>query len=172
MEERAATPFILSLLSGLFIVAGTIMGILFWTPYSGYYPSPPGLPYLVSSGVCGILILLAAFFLYSRPQLHVAWGVMILVLSIGSMFGLFTGYYALFGGLGALFGLIGGATSISWRPYGTPLIHPGNAVRMCHVCGRYVPMSFAFCIYCGAPAPTMPPSNAGAGTPPPSPPRP
>lgn len=171
MEEHTATPFILSLLGGLFIVAGTVMGFLYLSSYT-YYPSTGyATPFLVTAGICGFLILLATFLLYWRPALHVAWGVMILVLSVASMFGLTTGYYALFGGIGVVFGLIGGALTISPR-IGRPPIHPAGLMRMCHVCGRYIPMSTAFCIYCGAAAPTFPPAGPASGSPPPSPPRP
>ncbi len=148
------------------------MGFVYQSSYSYYYTPSYYLPFLITAGVCGILIVLAAFFIYARPTLHVAWGVVILVLSVASTFGLVTGYYALFGAVGVVFGLIGGALSISWRPFGSAPVHPASLVRMCHACGRYVPMTQAYCIYCGAPAPTMPPASPGTGMPPSSPPRP
>ncbi len=176
MEERVATPFILSLLSGLFIIAGTVMGFVYLPTYTtypyGYIPTYY-VPFLVTSGICGILILFAAYMLYLRPQLHVAWGVMILVLSVASVFSVVTGYYALFGAIGVIFGLLGGAMAIALRSGGFFAPSPASAVRLCPSCGRYVPAMFPYCTYCGAPAPTMrpgttaaPPPTAPPGSPP------
>jgi len=173
LEERAATPFILSLLSGLFILAGTVMGFVYLPTYTtypyGYVPSYY-LPFLVSSGISGILILLAAYFLYLRPQLHVAWGVMVLVLSVASVFSVVTGYYAIFGAIGVIFGVLGGSMAIVWRAEGFPGAHPAGLVRLCFSCGRYVPMAFPYCGYCGSPAPVMRQPSAGMGAPPSTPP--
>lgn len=171
MEERAATPFILSLLAGLFVLAGTVMGFVYMPSYVGYpYSYVPNyyVPFLVTSGICGILILLASYFLYLRPELHVAWGVMILVLSVASVFSVVTGFYALFGVIGVLFGVLGGAMAIAWRATGMTPSGPGGLVRLCFACGRYVPMSFPYCGYCGTPAPVLRPP--GSGMPPASPP--
>jgi hypothetical protein len=172
LEDRVATPFILSLLAGLFDLAGTVMGFLYLPSYTYYpygYTPPYYVPFLVTSGICGILILLAAYFLYLRPQLHVAWGVMILVLSVSSVFSVITGYYALFGVIGTIFGLLGGAMAISLRAGGLFPATPPGLLRLCPSCGRYVPMMLPYCGYCGTPAPTVRPPSAGPGVPPGSP---
>lgn len=172
MEDRVATPFILSLLSGLFVLAGTVMGFVYLPSYSSYpYGYVPNyfVPFLVTSGICGILILFGAYMLYLRPPLHVAWGVMILVLSVASVFSVVTGFYALFGSIGTIFGLLGGAMAIALRTGGLlPAAAPGF-VRLCPACGRYVPLAFPYCSYCGSPAPTVAPTRPGI--PPSNPPR-
>lgn len=175
MEDRVATPFILSLLSGLFVLAGTVMGFVYLPSYTSYpYGYTPNyfVPFLVTSGICGILILFSAYMLYLRPQLHVAWGVIILVLAVASVFSVVTGYYALFGSIGVIFGLLGGAMAIGLRAGGMFPAGPANLVRLCPACGRYVPMMFPYCSYCGSPAPTVRPAATGAppSTPPGTPP--
>ncbi len=175
MEERVATPFILSMLGGLFVVAGTVMGFVYLPSYTtypyGYIPTYY-VPFLVTSGICGILILFGAYMLYLKPELHVAWGSMILVLSVASVFSVVTGYYALFGAIGVIFGLLGGALAIALRSGGMMATMPANAVRMCPACGRYVPAMFPYCTYCGTPAPTLRPGAQAAppGSPPAHPP--
>ena len=175
MEERLSTPFVLSLLGGLFVLAGTIMGFVYLPSYGSYpygYVAPYNVPFLVTSGVAGILILLGAYFLYLRPELHVAWGVMILVLSVASTFAVVTGYYALFGSIGIIFGLIGGSMAVGWRAGGLAPRGPGLA-RVCYACGRYVPMGFPYCGYCGSPATAVrPPSAMPPSMPPGAPPQP
>lgn len=171
MEDRVATPFILSLLAGLFVLAGTVMGFVYLPntttyPY-GYVPSYY-VPFLVTSGICGILILFAAYMLYLKPSLHIAWGVMILVLSVASVFSVVTGFYALFGVIGVIFGLLGGAMAIALRSGSMFAASPMGGVRLCPACGRYVPMMFPYCTYCGTPAPSMRPGTPA--TPPATPP--
>jgi hypothetical protein len=173
LEERVATPFILSLLSGLFVLAGTVMGFVYLpdtTIYPYTYVPNYYVPFLVTSGICGILILFAAYMLYLKPGLHVAWGVMVLVLSVASVFSVVTGFYALFGAIGVIFGLLGGAMAIGLRAGGMFAPTMQNYMRMCPACGRYVPGSFPYCTYCGAPAPTVRPAVAGTGAPPSTPP--
>jgi hypothetical protein len=173
LEERVATPFILSLLSGLFVLAGTVMGFVYLpntTVYPYSYVPTYYVPFLVTSGICGILILFAAYMLYLKPGLHVAWGVMVLVLSVASVFSVITGYYALFGAIGVIFGLLGGAMAIGLRAGGMFAPGPPGYMRLCPSCGRYVPMAFPYCTYCGAPAATVRPATAGMGTPPSTPP--
>ena len=168
MEDRVATPFILSLLGGLFVLAGTVMGFVYLPSVStypyGYIPNYY-VPFLVTSGICGILILFAAYMLYLRPPLHVAWGVIILVLSVASVFSVVTGFYALFGAIGVIFGLLGGAMAVALRSGGLFGPTPPGAVRLCPSCGRYVPMMFPYCTYCGTPAPTV---RTGTATMPPA----
>lgn len=60
--------------------------------------------------VSGVVILVSALLLKSRPKEHTTWGILILVFSILSFFGM--------GGflIGALLGIIGGAFALSWQP--------------------------------------------------------
>src|SRR2546426_7975686 len=80
LEERPLTAFILSLLGGLFVVVGTGLGFVLYSssPY-GYVSELTGILVGVSIAF-GILMLTMTMLLYRRPELHVAWGVTILVL--------------------------------------------------------------------------------------------
>ncbi len=168
MEERPIGGFILSLLGGVFVVLGTIMGLVFvpagpyaYAPIPNYY-----YPFLLTTAVCGALVLLGAMFLYWHPTLHVIWGVVVLVFAGASTVGVITGYYALFGLAGAILGVVGGAVSIAWSPGGTPGAGLTSSVRLCPACGRFVPAVYPFCPYCRSPAPTATPPGATSAWPP------
>lgn len=60
--------------------------------------------------VAGVLVLVGAVMLYSQHQETVAWGVIILVFSVLSLFGM-GGFLA-----GAVLGIVGGALALGWRP--------------------------------------------------------
>lgn len=60
--------------------------------------------------VSGVIVLVGAILLKSRPKECNTWGVLILVFSILSFFGM-GGFF-----IGAIIGIIGGAMALSWRP--------------------------------------------------------
>lgn len=60
--------------------------------------------------VAGIIVLISAIMLNSRPQDHTAWGVIILIFSIISFIGM-GGFF-----IGGILGIIGGVLAISFRP--------------------------------------------------------
>lgn len=60
--------------------------------------------------LCGMVVLLLAFMLKKRPAAHSTWGVLIIVFSVLSFFGL-GGFF-----VGALLGIMGGAFALNWRP--------------------------------------------------------
>lgn len=64
----------------------------------------------VLSLISGVVVLVAALLLRSRPREHTTWGTLILIFSILSFFGM-GGFF-----IGALLGIIGGALALSWRP--------------------------------------------------------
>ncbi|MDD3932490.1 MAG: DUF6114 domain-containing protein [Methanoculleus sp.] len=76
---------------------------------TGYFP-------FVAAGigiwgiVCGIIILIGSYMLYSRPASHAAWGVVILIFSLLSVFegGGFV--------IGLILGVIGGILAIVLKP--------------------------------------------------------
>jgi hypothetical protein len=85
------------------------------SPMDGYHYQTGYFP-LVAAGigiwgiVCGIVILAGSYMLYSRPASHVAWGVIILVFSLLSIFegGGFV--------IGMILGVIGGILAIVQKP--------------------------------------------------------
>lgn len=169
METRPINGFILSLLGGLLIILGTVVGIVLTPTYSGPYYTMPGYfyPFLLTSAVCGILVLVAAAEMYLHPDYHVAWGVVSLVLSIGAAVGAITGYFSLFGVVGVVIGTVGGAVAIGWKSNTASPGMLGAAARMCPGCGRYVPAATPYCAFCGTPAPITRPPSAWTAQPPP-----
>jgi hypothetical protein len=58
----------------------------------------------------GILVLIGAIMLNTRPAEHTAWGALILAFSVISFLGM-GGFW-----IGALIGIAGGALALAWRP--------------------------------------------------------
>lgn len=129
------TAYILSLIAGiLIIVSGSFTAFFTYTwlarwaapsiskipssvPHWDYWvPSPLTFAHIIFitiatlSLVSGVVILVSALLLRSKPREHTTWGTLILVFSILSFFGM--------GGflIGALLGIIGGALAIIWQP--------------------------------------------------------
>ncbi len=61
----------------------------------------------------GIVVLAGSVLLYSRPQQASTWGILVLVFSVLSLFGM-GGFF-----VGAILGLLGGALALSWKPVAT-----------------------------------------------------
>src|SRR2546422_11589025 len=69
----------------------------------------------VVSVALGLLMLAMTLMLYLRPELHVAWGVTILVFAAGSITSVFSGYGGVgVGGIGVGLGGVGGSPAIRW----------------------------------------------------------
>lgn len=60
--------------------------------------------------IAGILVLVGAVMLRSRPEQASTWGMIILVFSIVSLFGM-GGFF-----VGAALGFVGGLLAVTWRP--------------------------------------------------------
>ncbi len=167
MEERPLAAFILSLLGSMFVIVGTVLGFVL----SGPYRLPGDLTTILASVslALGILMLSMTMLLYVRPELHVAWGVTILVFASASITSVFSGYGGLgLGVIGMVLGIVGGSLAIAWRPgMGMPgMVGPAGAYRVCTTCGRMAPFGYSFCPFCGTPQPAVSPP-----TPAPPPPR-
>jgi hypothetical protein len=152
------------LLGSVFVIVGTIVGFaLYSSTRYAYVGDLTGILAGVSVAL-DILMFSMTLMLYLRPELHVAWGVTILVFASGSITSAFSGYGGLgLGIIGMVLGIIGGAIAIAWRPgMGMPGMggHPG-AYRVCLTCGRMAPFGYSFCPFCGAPAPVASPPTPG-----------
>lgn len=159
MIDRPLNAFILSLLGGCFVLLGTIVGFIFAVTGS-FPPSSLVVPFTLVSTLLGSMILFASVMLYIRPDLHVAWGVAILVLSVGSFTTAFTGFAGFGVGIvGMVLGIIGGALAIGWTRGGPVSAMPSSPFRVCLACGRPYHISFSFCPACGASAMAPPPGG-------------
>lgn len=138
-QETPTTAFVISLIAGILDLISGIMYLLTGATFpnglmGGYYPGMrrmmggyyggmmggyPGSAESLSSFmaflgvigiICGIIILIGAFMLYSGRASYGTWGIVILVLSIVGLLG---------GGgflIGAILGIVGGILAIQWRP--------------------------------------------------------
>jgi len=132
LEERPTTAIVLSLIGGSLMLLSVAMmftmlmygwvgfGMMdgFGRMMGGYMGMMGniGIPFGFMGGlsligtVSGILVIIGAVMLSSRPVEHEAWGLIILIFSIISFLGM--------GGflIGAILGIIGGAFALSWKP--------------------------------------------------------
>jgi Family of unknown function (DUF6114)/zinc-ribbon domain len=172
MAEKPTAAFVLSLIGGIFILLGGGLIAAIGASFFGSLAAA-ALVLGVIGLAFGILILVGAIMLYTHPEQHVTWGVIILVFSILSIFTSLGGFL-----VGLILGIIGGALAISWKPravpfpgyvagypaaYGTygppamPVAPPGYAnpaTPSVAASQTAIPEAPAFCKNCGAPLPS------------------
>jgi hypothetical protein len=130
--ERPTAAFLLSLVGGIFILlGGGVMSMFgpfgFGNMMGGYrgmmggYYSGYGYGMMGGFGfgmfgilglIFGIIVIISAFMLNSKPQEHSTWGILIVIFSVLSIFGGTMGGF----GVGLILGLIGGILGITWKP--------------------------------------------------------
>lgn len=123
-QEKPTTAFILSLIAGVFIILGggmmSMLGYGFMgmmSRYGGFGGwngmMGPGFGMMRILGlVFGVIVIISALMLNSKPQEHTTWGTLILVFSVLSIFGsAMSGF-----GIGLILGIIGGILAITWKP--------------------------------------------------------
>jgi len=119
---------VLSLIGGIIIflvglliyaAASILSALLATTPGSDQVPGLVGVPMTIAAmGLVGILtgllVIVFGVLMYIRPQQHVIWGALVLVLSLVSILG-FGGFF-----LGLILGLIGGVRADDGASHGAP----------------------------------------------------
>jgi len=128
IAEKLLVPFVLSLLAGVFILLGAM--VWFWMVNVGFVMMQSMMTSMMGYGpymsqvaqfsiwsltpfvglASGIIVMVSAIMLYSRPQDRTLWGVLILVFSVVSIVGAMGGFL-----VGLILGIIGGAFAISQR---------------------------------------------------------
>ena len=132
-REEPIAAFVLSLISGLLILAGSGLVMSFsgqlssyyyggmmgghYGMINGYYGMMRGFGFggmwfygLAAIGIIsGIIILVGAIMLYNQPTKTSTWGALILAFSIVSFFGM-SGFF-----IGAILGVLGGILAITWK---------------------------------------------------------
>jgi len=133
VAEKPSVPFAISVVAGALILLGgaTTMiwassgmpgwGGMMGSMMGGYQGMMGGIGF--SSGmffgisffglVSGVLVLLGALMLYSRPREASTWGLVVLVFSVLSLLGM-GGFF-----IGAVFGIVGGMLALTWKPVAT-----------------------------------------------------
>jgi len=128
-EEKPTTAFIISLVAGVFIILGggvmSMLGYGFMGMMGRYYGGygsmmGPGFGMMgfafgmlgILGLVFGVIVIISALMLNSKPQEHTTWGTLILIFSVLSIFGSAMGGF----GIGLILGIIGGILAITWKP--------------------------------------------------------
>ena len=125
-QTFSTMAFVLSLIGGIIIVLGGFLSLMFYSygwPYyggmmggwggmmGGYgYFSGSIIAFSIIGLVSGIIVAIGAVMLNARPTEHTAWGVIIIIFSIISFFGM-GGFF-----IGAILGTAGGALALSYKP--------------------------------------------------------
>lgn len=121
---------IIIFLVGLLVLAiasalNTLLGVTGAGTYGGFVGVAMAFTTVGLIGaLTGILVIVFGVLMYVRPQQHVIWGVLVLVLSIVSVFGL--------GGfiLGMILGIVGGILGIVFKPSQPMMMPPPMAPPM------------------------------------------
>jgi len=127
-NQKPMAAFIISLLSGIFIMLGSIIWSFWWGPHwnMGWMENMMhgwegdmkawnlgGIGYALSIGgiFLGLIVIIVAVILYINPLQHELLGALIIVFSVISVF-------TSVGGLavGLILGIIGGILAIIWKP--------------------------------------------------------
>lgn len=127
--EKPLAPFVLSLVAGILVLLGGVTTML-WSSsgmpmwggmmggmMGGYHGTMGGMGLggiFFGMGALaiasGLAVLLGAAMVYSRPREASTWGVVILVFSLVSLFGM-GGFF-----VGAILGVVGGILALTWKP--------------------------------------------------------
>lgn len=111
-QQRPTAAFVLSLIGGLIIFfTGIVLSFIgaIVTIFIGGIGGIIG----IFGIVWGILVIIGAIMMYTRPDQHVIWGIVVLIFSILSWFGAAGGLI-----IGFILALIGGILGIVWKPAG------------------------------------------------------
>jgi hypothetical protein len=134
--EKPTAAFILSFISGVFILLGggmmTVIGFggLCWVTGCRDYGGMMGPGFgMIGNGyaygfsgrlgiagmIFGILVIIGAIMLYNKPFQHSTWGLVILIFSVLSVFVSAMGGF----GVGLILGVVGGVMGLAWKPIQT-----------------------------------------------------
>jgi uncharacterized protein DUF6114 len=114
VAEKPTAAFVLSLIGGIFILLGALLWISIGSFIGalGFGNFGLGPTLLGAVGVIfALIIIIGGVMMYMKPQQHVMWGVIVLVLTIVSVPFSFLGLI-----IGFILGLIGGILGIVFKP--------------------------------------------------------
>lgn len=98
------TPYY-GMMGGYYGITGGYYGMMRGFGYGGWFYGAAAIG-LAS----GIVVLIGAAMIYSRPSKATTWGLLVLIFSIVSFVGM-GGFF-----LGAVLGIVGGALALTWHP--------------------------------------------------------
>lgn len=151
-ENSPTAAFVLSLIGGVFVLlAGLIIAAI--GAALTFFIGGIGALLGVAAIVVGLLIIVFAIMLHSRPEQHVIWGALLIVFSIISLPVSLGGFV-----IGFLLTLIGGILAVVWHPPAAAPAQYAGPMQVCLKCGTQRTSPAPFCAHCGASFPAaMPP---------------
>lgn len=109
-KDKPTAAFVLSLIGGIFILLGGIV-IAFVGALATLAIGGVGIAIGGAGIAMGLVIIVGSVMMESNPDTHVAWGVIILILSIFSWLTALGGFV-----IGFLLGLIGSILALTYHP--------------------------------------------------------
>ena len=166
MGDKPTAAMVLSLIGGLFVIfggatlafAGSIIGSLNLTGASS--ASNTVLALGIVGAIMGVIMIVGALMMYTKPTSSKMWGIIVLILAIISWVTAIGGFF-----IGFLLGLIGGILALTFKPTMAPGAMPppmmsssmpmgsapmGSMGMTCKNCGASIPAGATRCPSCGA----------------------
>lgn len=114
-QGNPRVPFVISLVAGILIIAGGILGLLSTSTFG--IMLFPGLTTLIVLSsllelICGLIIFTMAFVMYVLPKYSFHFGTITIVFSVISLFFSSVGFFL----AGLLLGVLGGSLAVAWKP--------------------------------------------------------
>ncbi len=113
MAEKPTAAFVLSLIGGIFVILGALLWISIGAFLSflslgiGLNTTMMG----VLGLIFGLIVIVGGVMMYTKPQQHVMWGAIVLILAIVSIPFSFAGLL-----IGFILALIGGILGLVFKP--------------------------------------------------------
>ncbi len=166
MGDKPTAAMVLSLIGGIFVIiggafiafVGSLIGSLNVSGSASASTAALGLG--VVGIIMGLIMIVGAFMMYSKPTSAKMWGVIVLILAIISWVTAVGGLF-----IGFLLGLIGGILALTFKPTMAPGAMPppmmsssmpmgsapmGSMGMTCKNCGASIPAGATRCPSCGA----------------------
>ncbi len=166
MADKPTAAMVLSLIGGIFVIiggafiafVGSLIGSLNVSGAASASSTALGLG--VVGIIMGLIMIVGAFMMYSKPTSAKMWGVIVLILAIISWVTAVGGLF-----IGFLLGLIGGILALTFKPTMAPgaMTPPmmsssmpmgsapmGSMGMTCKNCGASIPAGATRCPSCGA----------------------
>lgn len=156
-QDRPSIAFGLTIAAGILVIIGGLIVAAIGAIIT-FFVFGLGAVFGLIGVFWGVLLLVCANMLRSRPERHVGVGVAIIVLSILSFFGAGGGLV-----IGFILGLVGGIMAIVWsprpsmgatmptQPSTVQVTSPAAGSTFCPSCGSPVDPGAQFCRSCGKP---------------------
>lgn len=110
--EKPTGAFVLSLIGGIFIILGALVWLVIGAMLAFFPTFGMGVTVLGVVGLLfGLIIIIGGVMMYTKPEQHVMWGAIVLILSIVSIPFSFAGLI-----IGFILALVGGILGLVFKP--------------------------------------------------------